>query len=321
MMLFLRHLAVCCAILSGMPAARATTPALPAEVEINGVEFVLVPEGWFWHTVENSGHHLLRPTATRYRDVRVWLDAFYIGKYEARARDYARFANAGVAVLPKDRDLPGQETTPEQELEQCAFVRRPEGGYAPRDPRPDAVASNVSWNFADAFARWMGFRLPTEAEWTKAARGEDKRLWPWGADYPDDTFGAFYERRQDCPPAVAASYPRGRSPYGAYQMAGNVSEWVADWFNPEADDALRDGVRNPPPPAEPGSTASIRVPNRITKGGRWSGGADALGIPHREPRHPDAFSRADGVRFAVDVRVVREHLEAGTARIPGQGPR
>jgi formylglycine-generating enzyme required for sulfatase activity len=94
----------------------------------------------------------------------------------------------------------------------------------------DYPVTDVNWDQASAYANWVGGRLPTEAEWEKAARGTDQRVYPWGNQAPDDRLN--YNRGVVSDTMPVGSYPNGASPYGALDMAGNVEEWVADWYSP-----------------------------------------------------------------------------------------
>jgi formylglycine-generating enzyme required for sulfatase activity len=93
----------------------------------------------------------------------------------------------------------------------------------------DYPAVFVDWENAKAYCEWVGRRLPTEAEWEKAARGPHARLYPWGNEAPAGHL-LNYDNKIGHPTAVK-SYEGGASPYGAYDMAGNVFEWVSDWYS------------------------------------------------------------------------------------------
>lgn len=165
---------------------------------------VAVPEGSF--TMGVDGTQALEDERPAHRP---WLATFSIDLHEIATAQYAEFLKA------TGRPAPWQWETVE---------------LARHGDRP---VIGVDWADADAYCRWKGNRLPTEAEWEKAARGTDGRFYPWGNQAPTQdlanfALGARFSYSQVLMPVY--SYERGKSPFGVLQMAGNVYEWVQDWY-------------------------------------------------------------------------------------------
>ncbi|MCB0106099.1 MAG: SUMF1/EgtB/PvdO family nonheme iron enzyme, partial [Caldilineaceae bacterium] len=136
--------------------------------------------------------------------------------------------------------------------------------------------TDVTWHQAQAYTRWVGGRLPTEAEWEKAARGTDGRKYPWGNDEPTPELCNYYGSGLGTWTDVG-SYPKGASPYGVLDMAGNVYDWTADWY----DKSYYKGSapRNPTGPAE--GTA------RTLRGGSWDDSGSYVRCAPRGGSYPD----------------------------------
>lgn len=282
---------------------------LPDHVMVRGEHFIRIPAGDFWYSVERNYPNERRPNEPAYREVRIWLDEYYLAKHEARVGDFVRFMNSPAAKTDWIGD-PEQWTA---EGDGCAIAYEPGRGFFARFADPDLPATALTGELAEAFSRWMGFRLPTEAEWQKAARGTDRRLWPWGNEYPDDTFGNFAFGVL-CGPTPVTAYPKGQSPYGLLNMAGNVAEWTSNWFNLAFDRSLHDGQRNPPPPENPAFNEHQNWVAAIIKGGRWGNIVGNQGIAFRELNRRGEFTSSSGVRFALDAERVAELLAAGDAQ-------
>lgn len=295
--------------------ARASSD-LPREVVINGVELVLIPGGEFFLPTmrRDDPKQAWRIDNILTRDIKAHVDSFYLGKYEARARDFARLMNERRLASAADYG-PRANMKGEGENNGCAVRLNGAGEYFLLRPEDDLPATHLSWNLARDFAAAMGFRLPTNAEWTRAFRGDDQRVFPWGNEHPDDTFAAFQEGASQCHMQPVHAFPKGVSPYGVFNMAGNVFEYVADWMNHPYMESLKDGVRNPLA-TEPYLAPWIEEPVKMLRGGRWASGVYELSIRANYDTHPPHLTfNCYGVRFVADLDTVRQHLRNGTAQI------
>ena len=215
-----------------------------------GVEMVFVPGTSFTMGSSEAGADA-RPAHE------VMVSPFYIDLTEVT---YAQF-RAFLAENPQWR-----KETVEPSLADVYYLRDWTDLSYPPDLSNHPVVW-VSWAAANAYAEWRGARLPTEAEWELAARGSDGRVWPWGSHAPDSgsTYYCNYRaggRTGDghVRTAPVGSFPRGVSPFGVFDMAGNVWEWTADWHDPEY--YVESTSRDPTGPA----TGTYRV----VRGGSWS---------------------------------------------------
>jgi formylglycine-generating enzyme required for sulfatase activity len=230
-------------------------------------------EGWF--RAEGPQHQ-------------VTLDTFAIDRNEITTAQFEKFVAAT-----------GHRTTAEREG--SGWVRREKDGVwgwenvkgatwrAPGGPGttagPAHPAVQVSWSDASLYCTWAGGRLPTEAEWEKAARGGDGRRYPWGNDWDAARAAARHVTRGT---AAVGSYPAGASPYGVHDMAGNVWEWTADWYAP--DYYAQSPPRNPTGPAA--------GDQRVVRGGSWLNEPFFLALTHRVEGRPEARANNLGFRCA-----------------------
>lgn len=165
----------------------------------------------------------------------------------------------------------------------------------------DYPVTDIDWFEADTYCRWAGRSLPTEAQWEKAARGIDGQSYPWGEEKPAGNLANFADVNaiigdwvdesvddgyRDIAPV--GSYPDGASPYGALDMAGNVSEWVSDWEGTYPDG----NVHNPHGP----SSGEYRV----FRGGSWFEEADSLRAAYRSGSFPIYGFSESGFRCVLN---------------------
>jgi formylglycine-generating enzyme required for sulfatase activity len=223
---------------------------------------VVIPAGEFWMGAEDG------PQDTRPLH-RVSLSSYWFDKYEVTNSRYRQCVEGGGCTPPKDRLM---------------F----------EDPqRTQYPVTNITWNQARAFCQWQGKRLPTEAEWEKAARGTDGRRYPWGNN--GDVL-KNHLRKQEIKTDTGGTEPVGRqvataSPYGVFDLIGSVSEWVKDWY---AEDFYRASpARDPQGP--------LRGSFRVLRGGELNETSPNLQASYRGWDDVTYWGPTLGVRCAGDV--------------------
>jgi eukaryotic-like serine/threonine-protein kinase len=259
-----------------------TPTANPLSTEITdsrGVRMVFVPAGEFTMGSE-KGNADEKPVH------QVYLDDYYIDEYEVTNFLYKTCVSIGVCQPPKN-----------------------DSSYSRANYYNDLLYNNypviyIDWFMAKNFCEWRGARLPTEAEWEKAARGLEERTYPWGNGF-DCHWGNFDDETQldsylvpggpNCDgyydTAPVGSYVGGISSFGAYDMAGNVWEWVADWY-------VETYYQNSPPSNPIGPNTGNY---RILRGGSWESGGSNIRASNRARYDPADFSYYFGFRCAKDA--------------------
>ena len=204
----------------------------------------------------------------------VYLDGYYIDKFEVTNALYEPCVRAGVCKAPIKAD---------------SFTRSSYYGNPAYDNYPVIY---VDWNMANAFCEWRGASLPTEAQWEKAARGTDERVYPWdkGLDCQKSNF-TFNSRVCIGGTSKVDNYESGKSPYGVYDMAGNVWEWVADWYS--------ETYYTSPSSTNPPGPDSGRA--RVARGGSWTRSDGEIRSANRINYAPTYFNFDLGFRCAKPI--------------------
>jgi len=253
--------------LSLTPYLTETATGIPNEIVEQGVPMVIVPAGEF-KMGSDSYKADEKPAHT------VYLDAFYIDRYKVTNVFYKTCVDASVCAPPKYMN---------------SYLRPNYYGDTKYDNYPFVAAD---WYAAKTYCEWRGARLPTEAEWEKAARGTDQRTYPWGEGI--DQSRANYNNNNETnyvgDTSKVDNYASGVSPYGAYDMAGNVWEWVADLYDGNYYSSLLGATKNPLGP----TVGEFRV----VRGGSWNSNDYSLRSSYRSWLNPTNATIYVGFRCA-----------------------
>ena len=250
----------------------------------HGSPMITVGEGLFFMGTARTGHDLygldLPYDDTEQPQRRVWLDRFEIDRDEVNLGEFLLWLNRQQRSIPVEiRKL----------IEHMVTVHAASPDTLARWP-----ALYVTWTEASDFCRAQGKRLPTEAEWEKAARGEKGYLFPWGHNPPVVGLAMFGQYHIHEIPIVASVErgEEGRSPYGLHHMAGNAAEWVEDWFGIDYYATMPD--RNP--------RGARQGRYKVVRGGSWKSAPPLLRTATRSGAAPEQRTATVGFRCAKSIR-------------------
>ena len=248
---------------------------------------IYIPAGYFY-LGSNHGNQDEHPVR------KIYLDAYYIGKYEVSNREYRRFVRDTNYLVPY---------VPQAEAEFFNWDPLQRDYPAGRGNYPVAL---VSWHDADEYCRWLARRLrrkvslPTEAQWEKAARGTKSFVYPWGNTPPQPgdgraNFASSGNKDGFKYTAPVFKFPAGRSPYGCLHMSGNISEWCLDSYDKFAYQEI--GAKNPRV-----NRPLANWPWKVLRGGNWRDSAVFLRSSYRFAARSDQSNIRWGFRYVINLK-------------------
>ena len=266
---------------AGEPGAKLNGAQPESLIGKDGAPMLLIPEGEFIMGTDDVGAGWHQGNPNEYPEHTVRLKSYYIDQFEVTIARYAKFLEAATHSPPPSWD---------------------DAAVTSAGDRP---VVGVDWEDANAYCKWAGERLPTEAEWEKAARGTDKRRFPWGdmqpfVDIANYNRGLWVSYPITLAPVTSGAEGMsirhglkngGKSPYGLYHMAGNAAEWVADWYDREY--YGKSSKENPAGPAA--------GEKKVLRGGSWGDPPRNIRVTARFSADPEFRDTSIGFRCAMDA--------------------
>ena len=285
----------------------------------DGMEMIFIPPGSFWLGSNPAGDSAASESEQPQREV--VLDGYWLDKTEITNAMFARFIEENGYLTEAEKQAGAQFldltlAEPDWRAVRGADWKHPHGPNSSITGLEQHPVVQVSWTDAAAYCAWRGARLPTEAEWERAARGTEQRLYAWGNQKPGSQRTNTADRNLPAPWAdqtiddgyqftsPVGAYPSGATPDGFMDLTGNVLEWVADWYDPQAYQYLT--AANPSGPAS-GET-------RVLCGGSWYNSGDFLRAANRGYRQP--AESTDGIGFRCARAAVGSTLPTQASGAP-----
>jgi formylglycine-generating enzyme required for sulfatase activity len=253
----------------GTPAATdAAISAGTTRTDSKGIEQVWVPAGCFQMGTDPATLADPAPYTRETPQHEVCLTkGYWIDKYEVTVEAYQKFVEDGGYTTQANWSENGWYWLSRRDLKTLPIKCE---GEQPTHPRVC-----ITWHEADAYSRWRGGRLPTEAEWEFAARGPESRIYPWGNDWDEKKANVVGSKGL----VPVGSYPDGVSWVGAHDMSGNAMEWVNDWLDDKYyEQKVKDDPQGPPPGTR-----------KVEKGGWWGAKAEWARSAYRHYEDPPTY--------------------------------
>ena len=266
---------------AGEPVAKPNGAQPESIVGKDGAPMLLIPEGEFTMGTDDVGAGWHQGNSNEHPEHTVKLKSYYIDQFEITIARYAKFLEATKHSTPPSWD------------DEAVTLAG------------DRPVVGVDWEDANAYCKWAGERLPSEAEWEKAARGTDKRRFPWGdmqpfVDIANYNRGLWVSYPITLAPVTSGAEGMsirhglkdgGKSPYGLYHMAGNAAEWVGDWYD-------REYYAKAPKENPTGPSAGEK---KVLRGGSWGDPPRNIRVTARFSADPEFRDTSIGFRCAMDA--------------------